>query len=254
MFSVTRCSFVPFIPAPRKSPHQLSSSTDFISSLDKNHDGKISAMEIITAPSEILNHSPLITSFLNTIKSIFHRGLSRRMTGPQLWQRVSSLMSLSDLAIIATLICGYKPILQLLYSLTRGEKSPPYPQSLLGRLETPIKLFVYFPPFLYMIDLLSILFQYLGFDFLVKGDIPRLCCTWGLAIIGGSFLTHLKNYLFFKVRTASLLASPDQRDLVKERTIDELTSLCVWLVVAGVCVQATSIEFGVGLKSLLALG
>ncbi|RYH11977.1 hypothetical protein EON65_38340 [archaeon] len=241
------------VASKRKSPSALP-STDFLSLLDKNHDGKLSTMEIVTAPAEVLKHSPLITSFLATIKSIFHRGLSGSMTSLQLWQQVSSLMSLGDLAIIGTLIVGYRPALHLLYSFVCRENSPPYEESLLGRMEFPLRLFVYFPPFLYLVDLLSILLQYLGFDFLVKGDLPRLCCTWGLAIIGGSFVTHLKNYIFFELRSAAYANTPEQRDFVKEKTIDELTSLCVWVVVAGVCVQATSLELGVGLKSLFALG
>lgn len=264
---------------PFKPPIVPPSNNGF-SSLDLNRDGRLSMQEIIQSPSTVLQHSPLIKSFLSQLRLVI-----TNKQNISLLEEIKTLVNLRDVFWMSMLILSYRKVFRMLFQVFHSYPLPAflakhrhvktsYEHSLLGHLEQPFGYMLWFPPFLYLVDLLSIALAYLGFQFHIKGDVPRLLCTMAYSIIAGSFLTRIKDWMLYKWRAqwhtktmaryhqSDLSTSTESfvqallpsRDPEKEKIIDEISSLAIWFVVATLCLQAFSLELGIGLGSLFALG
>lgn len=200
--------------------------------------------------TEILPHSPLITSFISQFKAIF---TGQYVIERHLFQKVQKLMSLTDLIVTVALIYSYKPILRIIYEIVHlfVKEKPTYRSSLIGHLEETVKFVVFFPPFLYTVDLFTILINYLGVNFKTKGNLPHLAATIAVFGIIGSFATRTKDWIFLRVRKT---LSNSSRDYAKERITDELVSVAIWIVIAAFCLEISSKELGIGIGSMFALG
>jgi small-conductance mechanosensitive channel len=83
----------------------------------------------------------------------------------------------------------------------------------------------------------------IGFDFHIKGGLPMLFCQVSYQYIAGSFATKIKDW--FVQQRLRVWFEPKQRDLVRENTIDELTSLIIWGIVLGLVIETLSLKLGV---------
>ena len=118
-------------------------------------------------------------------------------------------------------------------------------------------------PFVYLLDIASIVLHTLGFEFHIKGDVPRLLVTVYQTFVCGSFITKVKDWGLMKNRakqTAKALAGLGgsiaftERDLMRDTVVDELSSLTVWALMGGLCLEAMSLEMGFALGSIFAVG
>lgn len=232
----------------------LFASAGAFTSLDKDGNGRLSMFEIMSSPKEIITHSPLSTALFGRLKTMLSGDTTRERV---LLQKLGNLISIPDAMIMLTLVYFYKPVLKAIYRMihfrTPEVTRIPYPKSLIGHLEGPVGYLVWFPPFLYTIDFLSIFIQYLGLGTLIKGDISRLACSIGAAVVAGSFMTRIKDWICYRWRNNNNLDSnkttggAHTRDVGKDKITDELTSTIIWLMVVAFSLEVASSELGVGL-------
>jgi hypothetical protein len=249
-------------------------------------------MEIIEAPVTVLKHSysPLIQNYMKTWQGFFSLpGVSsvvRSPSTPTLWQEITTLVHITDLIGITLALALYKPFLQYLYktlhkdvnklliqptntSIAEGSDKETdnyqdipssYEKSFLGSMETPLTYFLWFPLFLYAIDIFSLFLGHYGFIFHIEGgrDFTRLLCTIAYSIITGSFLTKIKDWILHKLRVQSIQHQygKKSKDVLrqlelnaeKDKLFDELSSFLIWVVVGFACLQAFSFEYGIALS------
>ena len=72
-----------------------------------------------------------------------------------------------DLLLICGSLAVYRPLFYQFFKWTH-KPTDNYRKSLFGHLERPLSYTMYYGPFLYLIDFLSILFHNLGFEFHLK--------------------------------------------------------------------------------------
>ena len=215
-----------------------------IAGLDYDGDGRISLNELL--------YSPLVTNHFEGLrKFIFEHQLH---TVPA---QVKKIIRPSDLLLMSALIVTHKLILRAVYEITHlNRKSrPEYQNSLFGFIEPSVSLAVLYIPFLYMVDISAIVLHALGCTFHLKGNLPRLVTQIAFYLVCGSFVTRVKDWIVnTKIRTWYSKDARVARDLVREETVDELTSLAIWAIFVGICVEELSLEMGFALGSIFALG
>lgn len=242
------------------SLQSTSMSVELFSPLDTNRDGRISVDDLVHGSAGIMRHSPLLSSLMINFKQ-FLTGKRCTMSLGQLFTQLSSLVSLSDIFIIGACWYFYKPLLDQLYKLKQrfiGEfEFVSYKDSIFGRMEQPIKLLILFPIVLFVIDVITILLTFLGFQFHIKSNFPQFFSNIAFSIITGSFLTRFKDWVSSRLRRSYWKVQRNnkvKRDLIQEKTTDEVTSAVIWAIVAISSLQTLSAQFGVGIKSIFALG
>jgi hypothetical protein len=214
--------------------------------MDTNMDGKLSVDEFLEVPLDFLSHSSLFLRFTNGIRNLFTTNFINSVT--ILYSKISKLMSPIDFIIISMILLSYKKVLYFIYKLTHpfvtdesNNQTKPYKYSLIGFLEKPISFLVYFPFFLYVVDVISLTMNHFGVKLFKKTDLPKVSCTLFFCFIIGSFITKIKDWFFnkfrtnFKNRLNSSLTNGDfsltARDLQRENITDELISTMVWFFV-----------------------
>lgn len=212
-----------------------------------------------------LRHEPQFRQGINEIKRILAGRLKLATGGVSLKQQVLEIIdSPVDIFIVLALWIGTKPLLRGMYevqeflrrkftSSVETQEIHTFRYSLFGYLQEPFKLLSYYMPFLYVVDIVAIGLHSLGLDSHLKGDVPRLASTLATSIIGGKFLTAVKDWALHNARILSG-REHQRRDAVRESTVDELTSLAIWALVATVCVEACKVEMGFALGSVFAVG
>ncbi len=282
----------------QKDFHRLHSA-DFFSAIDQNHDGHLSLMEIMEAPVTVFKHSPLIQNYMKSLQKFYYTSNptssladatlnAARVKGvgiSSLRHDITTLVHFSDLAGIAACLILYKPFLRMIYKMIHSDlpnvlskalngkgtsnqtiddgfyhEKPTFEKSFIGQMQTPISFFLWFPAFLYTIDVLSLILAHAGFDFHIKGDLPRLLCTVAYSIITGTFVTKLKDWILHKLRVHSIqnhygrtsaeVIKHLERQADKDKLFDELTSFAIWVIVGFTCIQAFSLEYGIALSKL----
>eukprot|EP01041_Mallomonas_annulata_P012333 gene12333-25948_t len=187
-------------------------------------DGKVSkdTVDEILLDSKVvvdeILHSPLVSDY-----SKFVRTLLSPKRFPVIAQ-IQKIFHLQDAIIVLFSVIMHKTILKLLYKIThRKSNSVEYKESFVGYMEGP-------------------------------ANIPRLLCTLYKCFTLGSFLTKIKDWYIhrFLRRTPEFLNK--RKDLVREKTVDELTSTSIWIVMTVLALEFMSLEFGIALSSVLALG
>ena len=78
---------------------------------------------------------------------------------------------------------------------------------------------------------------------------PHFLCNIYKCLLAGSYLTKIKDWVFFKFMRHTFC-----RDPVRERTVDELTSVAIWVAMIILSIELMSLEFNVALGSMVALG
>lgn len=205
--------------------------------------------EILQLPNEAVTRSPLISSFVIQLKSMFN---GRSHEG-RLLDQIGQLMSLTDVIIMVALIFSYKPALKMIHKTVHAfsKERPSYEKSLLGYLEDPVKYLVYFPPFLYLADVIVLMIHFTGIDFHIKGNLPHLIFTIAALGITGSFVTRIKDWFFSRLRRTLL---PSERDSATEQVTDELASAIIWAFFGAFGLEIITKELQVGIGSIFALG
>lgn len=214
-----------------------------------------------------LRHEPQFKRGINEIKRILSGQLKYANGGASLFQQIKNIIvDPIDIAIVIALIMGYKPALKSLYTFEEwlrrkfiSKENESYHHtfnySIWGYLEEPFRLLSLYMPFLYALDLFTILLHALGLDAHIKGDFPRLAATCATSIIGGTFIVHIKNWVLHNSRIFAASTQKNwRRDDVKERTVDELTNIIIWAMVFSICVEAMSLNMGFALGSVFAVG
>ena len=176
-------------------------------------------------------------------------------------QVISIIDHPTDILIVAAFYLAYKPLLKALYNVQENlrrrivqnhEYHHTYEYSIFGYLEKPLRLASLYMPFLYVVDLLSIVLHALGLDAHIKGDLPRLAATCATSIIGGQFVVNIKDWFLHNARLHTTRGR--RRDTVRENTVNELSSILIWLLVGTVCIEAMKMNMGFALGSIFALG
>jgi len=222
---------------------------------------------VVEKPMEMLMHDPIFRKMTKTIKATLNG--AKAAGGASIMQQIHKIIEPTDVLVIGLTILCRKPLLKSLFAIQEKLRplfpKPKYPKhsprlfedSLFGYLERPTYYAVWFLPFVYLIDILTIVMHFLGFDFHIKGDLPRLVFQVSSSLLCGSFITHIKDWFFAKSREdhlAHVAAGGEKRDLVRENTVNELTSILVWGMVMAFSLEAMSLEFGFALGSLFAVG
>ena len=198
-----------------------------------------------------------------------------------------------DIAIITFLIVTYKPFLRKLYSLAYNEKArehSSYEKSLFGVLERPVSYSVFMLPAMYAIDVFTVLLASelaarlsrihtcepnphsdIGTGMKLKYNLGRVVSTSLSCYISGTYATRVKDWLLHVVQDKTppipvpapdapaekyekLRAAALNRERVRHRTVNELTSMLVWGIMLGVYLEAMSLQLGFALGSILTFG
>ena len=128
-----------------------------------------------------------------------------------------------------------------------------YEDTFLGYMETSLTRLAFFFPALYAVDIICIILAGFGLSFHIEGGIPLLFCQIAYQFLAASFSVAFKNY-FVQQIWRKWRPKNEYRDLMREKTIDELTSLIIWGLFLGLTVETCSLKLGFALGSLLTLG
>lgn len=256
-----------------------SNRKDFFSVLDRDGDGRVSIAEMLVAEKDVISSFLVSTSHpLQAIRKLLGIGSTNSVDFKAFVTNLKRVVNPIDALIIVGLLLVYKSALREMFNFTSSiskkmfrqsatssstdKKYPTYEESIFGYIEKPLGYTIYFLPFLYALDILSLALHAFGVQFHLKSDLPRLLVTVVSSIIMGSWITKIKDWVFYKMRAARnfvpIFASSSlhnqQRDKAREDTVDELASLVVWAGVAVICLEAMSLEFGFALGSVFAVG
>ena len=209
-----------------------------------NTDGVVDVSELM--------HVPLVTSHFN--------GVSKTMKTfkfAEVLRQIKGLFNVDKriMAFIVIFCVSHNFILRSIYRLTHLKASVPYEDTFLGYMESSLTRLAFFFPALYAVDIICIILAGFGYTSHIEGGIPLLFCQVAYQILAASFCDAFKNYFVQQIwRKWKPQAKDEYRDLIREKTIDEMTSLLIWSLFLGLTIETCSLKFGFALGSLLTLG
>lgn len=153
-----------------------------------------------------------------------------------------------DVAFVLVPLLCIKPVLNW-FDVAKKDKVG-HQCSLVGYLEKPLIALTQFPLFLFFLDVLSISIHALGIDFHIKGGLPDLVLKVSYCILGGAFLTRIKDWFVQQVWRKEF--PREKRDFVREETVDEITSVLIWFIMGVIGLEFMSLRMGFALGSLFA--
>jgi len=217
----------------------------------KNSKDGISFAEALASPASIVFHSERIDKFQKFCASLLQGNVH------ELWAKVRSLCKSKDALLFVGLMIVHKPFLQILHKITTlvlGQKESDgrfrtYKHSIWKYLQKPVLWSIWFIPFVYVVDIISLTLHHFGCYFHLKGDVARLLCTIYDAFICGSLAVTIKDWILDR-RTRDV---NKRRDQVREKTVDELSNILIWTLMFGFCLEAMSLEFGFALGSIFSV-
>jgi small-conductance mechanosensitive channel len=165
-----------------------------------------------------------------------------------------------------------------------GPAGPEYERSIFYYLRDPIRFSLDIFPLMVLIDASAIILSIFGFS--GAALYPEIAESVLGVLEAGFFVTRLKDWIVQQIRRPLAVvrkqrdaqrrlkerrrldgegedgaASLEQvevavayRDEVREKTLDEISSVCIWFVTVFLCVELSTIKLGFSLKSILALG
>lgn len=217
-----------------------------------------------------------IPDFVHVPQSLFIGGTLRRarllfLEGQrnvgEMFSQIQSILDPIDITILLLAIQYHRPLLNWLHKISdsKNQVSKPYADSLFGYIEKSITYCIWFISILYITDVAAIFLKALGFRLQGKWDIPFIINTIGTSFIYGHTFVSLKNWFVrrklrlnnsfnFITSTGVSSISHPPRDAIREATIDDLSTLGIWIAFSLFCLEALSSQLGIGLKSIFALG
>mmetsp|Transcript_33541 Transcript_33541/g.56249 ORF Transcript_33541/g.56249 Transcript_33541/m.56249 type:complete len:424 (-) Transcript_33541:207-1478(-) len=256
----------------QKQPRPVSSlrainlgNKDAFRAMDINKDGHVTVMEVIHSQTgAVLTRSSLFKSFFRQIRDL---GIffTDSVVLKKMLAEMKLIISPFDLIIVGMCILSYRTILRKLFdwghramrsASTSPEDDCSYEQSLIGVFEVPLKLSVWFPVFLCIVDVLSVvganIKEVLGFK--LRGNVAKVLYIVYSSVIIGSFVTRFKDWLMRKIRLRTAATTGTQQDFAKDSLSDELFSFIIWIFIGLFCLQAMTLELGLAIGSILTVG
>ena len=144
-----------------------------------------------------------------------------------------------------------------------------FERSFLGHMEAPTKYLAYSIPILYFVDVCSVVIKVFGNHSGKKHNIPRLIYRILNVFVMGSFSTRFKDWILLhnriiasnaynankgKSKNKGHVSIASKRDPIREATIDELTSIVIWVLIFFFTGEQIGKEFNLALGSLFAVG
>ena len=212
--------------------------------MSMNVDGVVDVSELL--------HVPLVTSHFDEVS----RTVGTFKVADVLKQ-IKALFNVDKrvMAFIVFFCISHNFILKAIYRATHLKGGVPYEDTFLGYMETSLTRLAFFFPALYAVDIICIVLAGFGLTFHIEGGIPLLFCQIAYQFLAASFCDALKNYSVQQIwRKWRPNVNDEYRDVIREKTIDELTSLLIWGFFLGLTVETCSLKFGFALGSLLTLG
>lgn len=105
-----------------------------------------------------------------------------------------------------------------------------------------------------MVDIICIILQAFGIQSHIEGGIPLLFTQIAYQFLSGSFATSIKSYFVQQVWRKWNRPFNAKIDVLREKTIDELSNIFIWSIFLGFAIETCSLKLGFALGSLLTLG
>jgi hypothetical protein len=207
--------------------------------------------------NDIIRHSMLIGQSIRSAFNLYSDG------SKLVWivlSEIKKILDPIDLGFIIALNLLYKPILQGLFKTFKTifpiDPNRAFKDSYFGFIEKPVKWHVrYYLPSLYLLDILTVIFGALHLTKVNVSNAFTAAKALFWSVIVGSYVIAIKDYFLNKLIRPSLTkVGVKVKDQAREDTINELTSLLIWIIVAYVNLESMSKTFGFGLGSVFALG
>lgn len=215
---------------------------------------------IANVKSTILAHKGIFARNVLSLKSL-------QVNHAVLAEIPKIINSVDDLAIVLLPIILAKPLFKFdYYSLTKStslltSKSSKniaetefivQDKSFLGYIRYPLLLLTRFPLFCYLVDVMTIVLNSVGIGLtFVKGSLPDLVVRLAINVLCGAFLTRIKDYIFQQI----LRRNRDKKvDEIRNNTIDELSSIAIWVMICVINLELLQLKTGLALGSVFALG
>lgn len=212
-------------------------------------ENRVSLLEIVGTPTDILRHSLFIGGTLRKSMSLSGE------KSAALLNHIKGVLDPIDVVVLVILTLTYKPIMRGIYRLMAGVRpEKPYQDSFLGYMQKGVASGIFLLPILYILDVLSALMNVLGITSGRITKLPLLINTVGAGYVYGTTAIQFKDYLLQQRFRKYFLQFFQLQDRDRERTINELINVFLWSAVSLVCLEALSYDFGFRLRSLLALG
>jgi hypothetical protein len=204
--------------------------------------------EMALATFKAAYYQPIFSQHFLNIKNIIK-------INPSALAQLKDIAAMDDFIFATVPILLAKPALIFIDNLIFEEKKSKVETRLIYYLDQPLTLLTKFPMFLLFIDIGTILLHFFGFNSHIQGGIPNVIAKISFCLLSGLFLTRIKDFIFQQIlRNNSILieGSVKQRDFVREETVDELTSIFIWVFTFIVAMEYASLKFGFALGSLFA--
>lgn len=207
--------------------------------------------------NSIIRHSMFIGASIRSAVNLYED------SSKLVWIVVSEIRKILDPIDVAVLIglnLLYKPILKALFIIFKYvfpiDPNRTFNDSYFGFVDKPVKLYVrYYLPSLYLLDILTVIFGALHLTRVNVANVFTAVKTLFWSIVVGYYLIAVKDYAINKLIRPSLTkVGVVVRDQARIDTINELSTLLIWIIIAYVNLESLSKTFGFGLGSVFAIG
>jgi len=165
---------------------------------DINNDGKIDIYDFLELQKLQGDHQSLLKSVLGSISTVTASLMDLKLYRA-LWRDVTTIMSPTAMLANIAMLLLFRPLFKRLFDLAQRSLSLSYgyEESLIGRMEQPVRLILWFPSFMLLIDALSLLAVH--FTIVLGGSVTSPVTIFPVysasylvysAIIAGSLITR----------------------------------------------------------------
>lgn len=166
---------------------------------DINKDGKIDIYDLLELHKLQGDHQSLLKTVLGSISTVSASLLDLKLFRA-LWREMTSIMNPTAMLANIAMLVLFRPLFRRLFALVKSKWSLTYgyEESLIGRLEQSARLILWFPPFMLLVDALSLLVSH--FTIVLRGSaqsspaatFPIYSASYVVysAIVAGSLITR----------------------------------------------------------------
>jgi len=137
---------------------------------DINNDGKIDIYDLLELHKLQGDHQSLLKTVLGNISTVSTSLLDLKLFRA-LWREMTSIMSPTAMLANVAMLVLFRPFFRRSFDLAKSKLSLTYgyEESLIGRLEQSMQLILWFPPFMLLVDALSLLVAH--FTIVLRGSV-----------------------------------------------------------------------------------